>query len=90
MTEIQKLNLLNIKCVKSEIEEFDQFYDFKFKDQIHNECKFTTHVRIFADRNLNILEFGEFLTSLKTLHTIEKKYKFYPYIDGELIFSTTR
>ena len=88
MTTREKLKLLNIMCIDSEKKEFDTFYDFKFKDELHNECPFNTHLRIYTEEDLNILEFGKFLKSLNKLNTIEKGFKFLPYIDGELIFTT--
>ena len=88
MTTRDKLKLLNIMCIDSERKDLDTFYDFKFKDELYNECPYTTHLRIYTNDELNILEFGKFLRSLNKLNKIEKGLKFLPYIDGELIFTT--
>jgi hypothetical protein len=90
MTIREKLQLLNIECIKSDKNDFESVYDFKLKNQEVNKCRFATNLRILTEDDLNVIEFGNIITSLKKLNTIEKGYRFLPYIAGELIFTIHR
>ncbi len=89
MTIRERLKLLDIVCINSERNEFEFFYDFKYKNQLHNECLYTTHLRIFTEHDLTTPEVGGVLTSLKKLNTIEKKiFGRFPYSHRDLSFAT--
>ncbi len=90
MTISEKLQLLNIECIKSDKNDFESVYDFKLKNQEVNKCRFATNLRILTEEDLNVIEFGNIITSLKKLNTIEKGYQFLPHIAGELIFTIHR
>jgi hypothetical protein len=87
MTTKEKLKLLDIVCVNSERNEFEFFYDFKLKRQIHNECLYTTHFRIFTQHDLTQDDIRDVLMSLKKLNTIERNlFTSFPYSHRDLIF----
>ena len=53
MTIRERLKLIDIECINTKRNEFEFFYDFKLKDQLYNECIFTTHLRILTEQDLN-------------------------------------
>ena len=74
-------------CINSERNEFEFFYDFKLKDQLYNDCIFTTHLRILTEQDLNQYEVGDVLMNLKKLNTIEKKiFRSFPHSHRDLTF----
>jgi len=90
MTIREKLQLLNIECIKSDKNDFESVYDFKLKNQEVNKCRFATNLRILTEEDLNVIEFGNIITSLKKLNAIEKHFQFSPYFPGEELFTIHR
>lgn len=89
MTIKEKLKLLDVVCINAERNEFEFFYDFKYKYQLHNKCLYTTHLRIFTEHDLTTPDIGNLLTSLRKLNTIEKRlFRKFPYSHRDLCFAT--
>lgn len=88
MTTRERLKLIDIECINTERNEFEFFYDFKFKDQLNNKCMYTTNFRVLTEQDLTISDVGNFLNSLKKLNTIERKlFGKFPYSHRDLVFA---
>jgi len=80
-------HLIRIECTRSNKNEFESFYDFKFKTQDLSKCRYVNNIRILTEEQLNIDAFGDILMSLKKLNTIEKYLSFNPKDFGCPIFT---
>ena len=72
MNKNEKLNSLNIECIRSSQINFESVFDFKFKNQDLSKCKFVTNIRILSEKQFNIDDFGNVIMELKKFNTIQK------------------
>ena len=87
MNIYRRISLIRIECTKSNKNEFESFYDFKFKVQDLSKCRYVNNIRIFTEEQLSIDDFGDIIMNLKKLNTIEKHFSFNPKDSGCPIFT---
>ena len=69
-------HLIKIECTRSNKNDFESFYDFKFKNQDLLKCRYVNNIRILTEEQLNLDDFGNIIINLKKLKTIEKHFSF--------------
>ena len=69
-----RMDLIKIECTRSNKNEFESFYDFKFKNQDLYKCRYVNNIRILTEEQLNLDDFGNIIINLKKLNTIEKHF----------------
>lgn len=85
-----RLAFINIECVRSNNNDFESFYDFKYKKQDIVKCRYVKNIRILTENNLDLEEFGEIVMSLKKLNTIEKHFNLEYKKPGQKLYSILR